>query len=268
LDLLQSIVLGIVQGVTEFLPVSSSGHLVLANYFLGWGDALPAVVTFATNTGTLLAVLVYLWHDVATATVGFVAGLWSAEARRGDGLAHGPAGPGGQRPDGHRSACRCDRCSPTLNAPLPVALALLVTGLVSCGRRPAAAPRPRSARSASATPCGPASRRASPSSRASRARARPSPPSCGAAPRQSWRRGSRSSCTSSHRPASRSSPSTRCSRADFDWGALLGMTIASAVVGYAALFVLFALLRRGRFRVFAPYLWVVAGATLARLAFG
>jgi undecaprenyl pyrophosphate phosphatase UppP len=64
-DLLQAVVLGVVQGLTEFLPVSSSGHLVLANYFLGWGDALPAVVTFATNTGTLLAVLVYLWRDVA-----------------------------------------------------------------------------------------------------------------------------------------------------------------------------------------------------------
>jgi undecaprenyl-diphosphatase len=37
------------------------------------------------------------------------------------------------------------------------------------------------------------------------------------------------------------------------------MTVASFVVGYAALFVLFAVLRRGRFRVFAPYLWLVAG---------
>ena len=56
--------------------------------------------------------------------------------------------------------------------------------------------------------------------------------------------------------------------ADLDWGALIGMTVASAAVGYAALLVLFAVLRRGRFRVFAPYLWLVAAATLARLAFG
>lgn len=56
--------------------------------------------------------------------------------------------------------------------------------------------------------------------------------------------------------------------ADLDWGVLVGMTLGSAVVGYASLFVLFAVLRRGRFRVFAPYLWLVAGITLARLAFG
>ena len=56
--------------------------------------------------------------------------------------------------------------------------------------------------------------------------------------------------------------------ADLDWGVLVGMTLGSAFVGYAALFVLFAVLRRGRFRVFAPYLWLVAGITLARLALG
>ena len=85
MDALQAIVLGIAQGLTEFLPVSSSGHLVLANYFLGWGDSLPLYVDIATNTGTLLAVLVFLWRDVKSAFAGFFAGLTSAEARRGPG---------------------------------------------------------------------------------------------------------------------------------------------------------------------------------------
>jgi undecaprenyl-diphosphatase len=56
--------------------------------------------------------------------------------------------------------------------------------------------------------------------------------------------------------------------ADFAWGALVGMTVASFVVGYAALVVLFAVLRRGQFRVFAPYLWLVAAVTLVRVTLG
>jgi undecaprenyl-diphosphatase len=50
------------------------------------------------------------------------------------------------------------------------------------------------------------------------------------------------------------------------WGSLAAMTIASFVVGYLALHVLFALLRRGRFRVFAPYLWALSAFTLVRVA--
>jgi undecaprenyl-diphosphatase len=52
---LQGIVLGVVQGVTEFLPVSSSGHLILVPYLLGWPDqglAFDAVL----HLGTLAAV--------------------------------------------------------------------------------------------------------------------------------------------------------------------------------------------------------------------
>jgi undecaprenyl-diphosphatase len=56
--------------------------------------------------------------------------------------------------------------------------------------------------------------------------------------------------------------------AEFTWGALAGMTAASFVVGYAALVVLFAVLRRGQFRVFAPYLWLVAAITLVRVTLG
>ncbi len=57
------VLLGIVQGITEFLPVSSSGHLVLAQWLLGWsppGVALEAVV----HLGTLVAVLVFFRRDL------------------------------------------------------------------------------------------------------------------------------------------------------------------------------------------------------------
>src|SRR5690554_3168311 len=74
MSVIQAVVLGIVQGLTEFLPVSSSGHLVLANYFLGWGDSLELYVDIATNTGTLLAVFVFLFKDVANAFTGWSRG--------------------------------------------------------------------------------------------------------------------------------------------------------------------------------------------------
>jgi undecaprenyl-diphosphatase len=54
---------------------------------------------------------------------------------------------------------------------------------------------------------------------------------------------------------------TRCSAPGVTWGPLLAMTRPRSSVGYAALMLLFALLRRGRFRVFAPYLWAVAALT-------
>jgi undecaprenyl-diphosphatase len=61
LNVLQSIFLGVVQGLTEFIPVSSSAHLALAHYFLGWHFANNQDLLFdvATHFGTLIALLVF-----------------------------------------------------------------------------------------------------------------------------------------------------------------------------------------------------------------
>lgn len=59
---LQAIILGAVQGLTEFLPVSSSAHLVLIPWFFGWQDPGLAF-DVALHLGTLVALLVYYWHD-------------------------------------------------------------------------------------------------------------------------------------------------------------------------------------------------------------
>ncbi|NPA94566.1 MAG: undecaprenyl-diphosphatase UppP [Thermodesulfobacteria bacterium] len=58
----EAVFLGVLQGVTEFLPVSSSGHLVLAEYFLHLKDAGLAFDVIL-HMGTLLAVLAYFWND-------------------------------------------------------------------------------------------------------------------------------------------------------------------------------------------------------------
>ena len=69
----QAIVLGVVQGLTEFLPISSSGHLILVPYFLHWPDQ-GLDFDIATNTGTLLAVLAYFHRDLRDLIAGFVTG--------------------------------------------------------------------------------------------------------------------------------------------------------------------------------------------------
>ena len=62
-DYLQAFWLAVVQGVTEFLPVSSSGHLVLLPHLLGWADQGLAF-DVAVHVGTLLAVLIYFRQDI------------------------------------------------------------------------------------------------------------------------------------------------------------------------------------------------------------
>jgi undecaprenyl-diphosphatase len=81
---LEALLLGTVQGISEFLPISSSGHLVLVRYHLNWGDSLPLYVGIATNTGTLFAVLVALRQVVWDTLLGVLASLrflWQQQVR-------------------------------------------------------------------------------------------------------------------------------------------------------------------------------------------
>ncbi len=67
-------VLGLVQGLTEFIPISSTGHLKIVPELLGWGDpgaAASAVIQF----GTILAVIIYFFRDIVRLFVGFFRGL-------------------------------------------------------------------------------------------------------------------------------------------------------------------------------------------------
>jgi undecaprenyl-diphosphatase len=72
LELFQAILLGVMQGLTEFLPVSSSGHLLLGQYFLGLDQARFGLsFDVALHMGTLLAVVSYFWRDLLRMAVAF-----------------------------------------------------------------------------------------------------------------------------------------------------------------------------------------------------
>ncbi len=74
---LQALILGIVQGLTEFLPVSSSAHLVLTPYLLGWKlpEAEAFIFDVLVQDFTLAAVIIYYWKDLIQIALAFLRGL-------------------------------------------------------------------------------------------------------------------------------------------------------------------------------------------------
>jgi len=80
-DAIQAIVLGIVQGLTEFLPISSTAHLRIVPAILGWDDPGSAF-TAVVQLGTMLAVLIYFRADLWRIAKAWFAGLRDEEQRR------------------------------------------------------------------------------------------------------------------------------------------------------------------------------------------
>lgn len=261
-----SIVLGIVQGLTEFLPVSSSGHLVLASVWLGFQShdaSLELAVDIATNTGTFLAVLVVLRRDVAKAVVGFLRGLVSADARSEDGWRLAMMVLVGSVPTVVLGLA-VRQVFERLNSPVPVSLALIVTGVILW-----TAPRHAPRREASTLSW----RDALVAGVAQGVAVIPGISRSGSTiSALAWRGvdpslGARLSflmyLVASAGVAILGIAEVR--EAGIGVRSVVLMTIASFVTGWVALHWLFRILARGRFRWFAPYLWFVAGATLLRV---
>ncbi|MEL6382086.1 MAG: undecaprenyl-diphosphate phosphatase [Cyanobacteria bacterium J06626_18] len=77
ISLVEAIVIGIVQGLTEFLPISSTAHVKIVPVVLGWGD--PGVTfTAIVQLGSIVAIVGYFWHDIQQLLVG----MWQAIAQR------------------------------------------------------------------------------------------------------------------------------------------------------------------------------------------
>ena len=85
MNILSSIFLGLVQGVAEFLPISSSGHLALFQYFFGLNAEESLFFNVLLHLGTLIAIFVYYWKDIVSLCrefVRLVACLFSREKRK------------------------------------------------------------------------------------------------------------------------------------------------------------------------------------------
>lgn len=81
MDLFQSLVLAIIQGFTEFLPISSSAHLILLPKIFGWSDQGLAF-DVAVHVGTLMAVICYFWQDLKKLTKAWLASIFKLQASK------------------------------------------------------------------------------------------------------------------------------------------------------------------------------------------
>ncbi len=80
MNIVQSIVLGIIQGITEFFPISSSGHLVVMPFFSGW-EYPPLYFTVTVHFATLLAVVTVFYKDIYRIMKALAAGIFVRKLR-------------------------------------------------------------------------------------------------------------------------------------------------------------------------------------------
>lgn len=81
---LHAILLGIVEGVSEFLPISSTGHLTVVEKLLGYQIDAPDITAFTAviQVGAMLAAIIYFFRDIVRLVVAWAKGLTNAEARK------------------------------------------------------------------------------------------------------------------------------------------------------------------------------------------
>lgn len=129
--IIEAIILGIVQGFTEFLPISSSAHLILLPWMFGWQGTLVDSLTFdvALHAGSLAAILAYFWRDWLDLFKKLLADIGDGTWRTGEGrfvwfivLATIPAGVLGMKYE--------HVVEETFRSPLLIAVSLVVVSIV------------------------------------------------------------------------------------------------------------------------------------------
>lgn len=123
-----AIVLGIIQGISEFLPISSSGHLIIFSS-LTKGESLPLALNVALHFGTLMAVLIYFWRDwlkIANQSAKFI----SHREKSFESHVLIPALVLGTIPAGVVGLLFKDQIETYFHSPVVVAIPLIVVGIV------------------------------------------------------------------------------------------------------------------------------------------
>lgn len=84
MNFLQAIILGIIEGVTEFLPISSTGHLTIVEKLMGMPLDDKSLVAFTAiiQIGAIVAAIIYFWQDIWRVLAAWWRGLWWKRARR------------------------------------------------------------------------------------------------------------------------------------------------------------------------------------------
>lgn len=79
-----AVIIGIIEGITEFLPISSTAHIGFFTSLFGYSSTDPSIVAFSAiiQIGAIAAAVIYFWHDIVRTVRTFVAGIFDAEARK------------------------------------------------------------------------------------------------------------------------------------------------------------------------------------------
>jgi undecaprenyl-diphosphatase len=125
----QAFVLAVIQGVAEFLPISSSAHLILMPHFFGWRDQ-GLIFDIATNTGSMLAVIVYFWRDLRKVCSDGVAQFKLSGRTLDQPLSLAPALVLATIPLALGGVLFSDWVSTSARNPRPIAIALVFFGLL------------------------------------------------------------------------------------------------------------------------------------------
>lgn len=125
MSIIEAIVLALIQGLTEFLPISSSAHLILPSQVLGWADQGLAF-DVAVHVGTLLAVVLYFRQELLAMTVGWSKSLVTRQQNQDSRLAW--AVILGTIPAGLAGLIFNDFIETNLRSALVIAIATLVFG--------------------------------------------------------------------------------------------------------------------------------------------
>ncbi|MEK6583730.1 MAG: undecaprenyl-diphosphatase UppP [Nitrospirota bacterium] len=125
----QAILLGIIQGVTEFLPISSTAHLILAPWIFGWDDPGLAF-DVVLHLGTLTGIIAFFWKDFYSMLQGMFSGM---TVRKTDAGIEGMVGWYiiiGTIPAGLAGLFLKDQIETVLRSPRIIAVSLIVFGLI------------------------------------------------------------------------------------------------------------------------------------------